>query len=146
MSRILLLLAFLVAANAPARADDLAAVAARVHDLELRRQLASATPATIDSLLALYADSVVYEHPNAGAIVRGKETMRRNMRQFIGSVRNVRAEAPRVTAGHSVAVIEAVTRMEIDDDGKWTPVVRRGIKVLEFDGAGKVKRILDYPW
>lgn len=142
MRFLLVFLAFAAAANA----DTLRDTALRVHSLELRRQLATATPATIDTLLALYADSVVYEHPNAGAILRGKETMRKGMARFIGAIRNVQGEEPRVTVGHSVAVIESATKMEIDDGGKWIPVERRGIKVLEFDRAGKVRRILDYPF
>jgi len=125
---------------------DLRDTALQVHGLELRRQLASATPATIDTLLSLYADSVVYEHPNAGAVIRGKDWMRQGMARFIGSIRNVRAEPPRITVGNSVAVIEGVTKMEIDDDGTWVQVERKGIKILEFDKAGKVRRILDYPW
>lgn len=38
----------------------LRSVALRVVELEVRRQLTEATPATVDSLLALYSDSVVY--------------------------------------------------------------------------------------
>jgi hypothetical protein len=51
-------------------------VAISVSDLDIRRQLSSATPATIDSLLAYYSDSVVYEHPSVGAIVRSKASLR----------------------------------------------------------------------
>jgi hypothetical protein len=127
-------------------ADPPRAVALRVADLEMRRQLATATPATVDSLLALYADSVVYEHPNAGAVVRGKELMRRSMLQFLGSVRALRTESPRVMVGHGVAVVESRARMEIEDGGRWIPVERHGLRVIEFDSAGRVRRILDYPW
>ena len=126
--------------------DTLRAITLRVADLELRRQLASATPATIDSLLALYSDSVVYEHPNAGAVIRGKDVMRRNMRQFIGTVRSIRSEPSRVTIGHGVAVVETSAQMQVDDRGTWVDVVRHGIRVLEFDQRGLVRRILDYPW
>lgn len=120
--------------------------ALRVTELEMRRQLASTTPATIDSLLALYADSVVYEHPNAGAVVRGKDAMRHNMLQYIGSVRAVKVDPPRVTVGHDVAIVETNARMEIQDGGKWIPVVRHGLRVIEFNSRGLVRRLIDYPW
>ena len=126
--------------------NTLRTVALRVMDLETRRQLVTATPATIDSLLALYTDSIVYEHPNAGAIVRGKDAMRRGMANYIGTLRVVHADAPRVTVGHGVAVVETNARVEIRDDGKWIPVVRHGLRVVEFDANGLVRRLIDYPW
>lgn len=126
--------------------DSLRAIALRVTELEMRRQQASATVATIDSLLALYSDGVVYEHPNAGAVVRGKDVMRHNMTQFIGSVRAVRSETPRVTIGYGVAVVETTVRMEVDDNGKWIPLTRRGVRVIEVDSRGLIRRIIDYPW
>jgi hypothetical protein len=126
--------------------DHLRTVALRIADLEMRRQLSSATPTTVDSLLALYADSVVYEHPNAGAIVRGKAVMRRGMAQYIGSIRGVAADPPRVTTGHGVAIVESRAHMEVEDGGKWIPVTRHGIRVIEFDAGGLVRRIIDYPW
>ena len=116
--------------------DALRTLALRITALEARRQLASATPATIDSLLAMYTDSVVYEHPNAGAVIRGKSVMRRNMSQFIGSVRAVNAEAPRVTIGARVAIVETTATMEIDDRGKWIPVTRHGIRIIELTIEG----------
>lgn len=126
--------------------DQMRTVALHVSDLEVRRQLASATRATVDSLLALYTDSVVYEHPNAGAIIRGKQAMRGAMTQFIGSVRNVTADTPRVTVGHGVAIVETNARMEVHDRDKWIPVTRHGLRVIEFDPRGLVRRIIDYPW
>jgi hypothetical protein len=144
-----LLLAFrspIAAQQAPPFDAHLRSVALRVTDLEAKRQLASATPATIDALLALYSDSVVYEHPNAGAIIRGKDVMRRNMAGFIGSIRAYQADASRVTVGHGVAIVETSARMDIDDNGKWVPVSRHGLRVIEFDARGLVRRIIDYPW
>jgi len=137
------------AASAQASAlagDTLRTLALRATALESRRQLATATPATIDSLLSMYTDSVVYEHPNAGAVLRGKSVMRRNMSQFIGSVRAVNAQFPRVTIGARVAIVETNATMEINDGGKWLPVTRHGIRIIEFDDRGLVRRIIDYPW
>jgi hypothetical protein len=128
------------------RADSLRAIALRVADLEMRRQLVTATSATVDSLLALYADSVVYEHPNAGAVVRGKELMHSSMLQFIGSVRALQIESPHVIVGHGVVIVESHARMELNDEGRWIPVERHGLRVIEFDTAGLVRRIIDYPW
>jgi hypothetical protein len=143
----LLLVGRVISAQAPLMTEAaIRTIARRVSDLEARRQLSSATSATIDSLLAFYSDSVVYEHPNAGAVIRGKAVMRHNMAQYIGSVRSIEADPARVTVGHGVAIVETNVRMEVDDHGKWVPVTRHGLRVVEFDARGLVRRIIDYPW
>ena len=126
--------------------EHMRTIAGRVSELEVRRQLASATPATIDSLLSLYTDSVVYEHPNASAIVRGKAVMRGAMADYFSSIRAVRADPPHVTVGHGVAIVETNVRMEVKDEAKWVPVTRHSLRVIEFDARGLVRRIIDYPW
>jgi hypothetical protein len=136
----------MAAQRARSNDDSTRGVALRIADLELRRQMSSATPATIDSLLALYSDSVVYEHPHAGAVVRGKTAMRRSMSQYMGSIRAVKSDAPIVTVGHGVAIVESAVSMDVDDGGTWVPVTRHGIRVIEFDTNGLVRRIIDYPW
>jgi hypothetical protein len=68
------------------------------------------------------------------------------MLQYVGTVRSVHADAPRVTVARDVVVLETNARMEIQDDGKWTPVTRHGLRVIEFDRAGRVRRLIDYPW
>jgi hypothetical protein len=126
--------------------DAVRLVAVRVMELETRRQLPGATPATIDSLLALYSDSIVYEHPNAGAVIRGKGVLRQGMLRFIGTVRALAAEPPAVTVGPGVAIVETRARMEVLDGDKWIPVTRHGIRVIELDPMGRVRRLIDYPW
>src|SRR4051812_32548363 len=65
-----------VQSQAPTDAQ-LKRITLRVLDLDRRRQLHGATPATIDSLLALYSDSVVYEHTSVHAVLRGKSVLRK---------------------------------------------------------------------
>jgi hypothetical protein len=141
------LLASAAAAQSPRSADDaLRAVALRVTALDVNRQLPSATLATIDSLLAFYSDSVLYEHPSVGAIVRGKSAMRQGMQQYIGSIQTASPEAPRVMIGPGVAVVDRPAGADPRDRSKPVPATRRAIRVLEFDSQGLVRRIIDYPW
>lgn len=121
-------------------------VALRIVGLETRRQEATGTAATIDSLLALYSDSVVYEHPNVGAVVRGKAAMRASMPQFLGSIRNVVATEPRVMTANGAVVVETFACLEVLDGTRWVPMVRHGVRIMEFDAHGLVRRIIDYPW
>lgn len=120
--------------------------ALRVVDLETHRQEAAGNATTIDSLLSLYSDSVVYEHPGAGAVVRGKAALRTGMLQYIGTIRNVRSDPPQLLEGHGVVVVRTATRMDILDGATWVPLSRRGLRVIEFDSQGLVRRIIDYPW
>jgi hypothetical protein len=121
-------------------------VALRIVGLETRRQEATGTAATIDSLLTMYSDSIVYEHPNVGAVVRGKATIRSNMLQFLGSIRNVVATEPRMMTANGMVVVETFARLEVLDGTKWVTVARHGVRIIEFDGNGLVRRIIDYPW
>jgi len=120
-------------------------VAERIVALEASRQEATGTVATIDSLLSMYSDSVVYEDPAAGAVIHGKQAMREAMRQYLGSIRRVAASSARITIGRRVAVVETATRMEIMQARTWVPVSRNEIRVIEFGADGLVRRILDYP-
>jgi hypothetical protein len=125
---------------------DTRSLALRVVELDTRRQRVSATAATVDSLLALYSDSIVYEDPNAGVVIRGKDTMRDGMMGYIGSIRHVtNLMTPRLTIGNSVVVVETSVRMETRDGDAWTTVRHHGIKVIELDAHGLVRRIVDYP-
>jgi hypothetical protein len=36
--------------------------------------------------------------------------------------------------------------MEVQDGGKWVAVERHGLRVIELDARGLVRRIIDYPW
>jgi hypothetical protein len=136
-----------ICASVLAQPADTRQIALRVIDLDMRRQESTATSATIDSLLTLYSDSVVYEHPNAGAVVRGKETMRSAMGGYIGSIRRVRnLMPPRVTVGNHVAIVETSVQMETRDGDTWRAVTRHGIKIIELDSRYLVRRIIDYPW
>jgi hypothetical protein len=121
------------------------AVAGRIVALEASRQESTGTIATIDSLLSMYSDSVVYEDPSVGAVIRGKQAMRQAMRQYLGSIRRVAASSARITVGRRVAIVETATRMEILQGRTWVPLSRNEIRVIEFGADGLVRRILDYP-
>lgn len=126
--------------------ERLRAIAERVVTLDADRQLRTASAATIDSLLAFYADSVVYEHPSVGAVVRGKSNLRTGMLRYLGS-RESRPNAPtRFTVGAGVVVVEIPAGPDPRNPGAVIPIDRRAFRLLEFDAGGLVKRILDYPW
>ncbi|HUQ83372.1 MAG TPA: nuclear transport factor 2 family protein [Gemmatimonadaceae bacterium] len=134
-------------AQRPAPTDDqLRDIALRVAELDARRQFPTATLATIDSLLAFYADSVVYEHPSVGAVVRGKAAMRTGMQRFIGSVRAGATDVPRITIGAGVAVLATTAHPDPRDPSKPVPSTRKALRIFEFDAQGLVRRIIDYPW
>jgi len=121
------------------------AVAERIVALEASRQEATGTVATIDSLLSMYSDSVVYEDAEAGSVVRGKGAMRKLMLQYLGSIHRVAASSARMMVGRRVVVVETATRMEILQPRTWVPMSRNQIRVIEFGADGLVRRILDYP-
>jgi len=134
------------AQGAPVSDSALRHIALRVAELEIRRQLPAATAATVDSLLSFYSDSVIYEHPSVGAVVRGKAALRAGMISYLGSMPSAVVETPRVVVGPRVVVLETTPRADPRDPTRPIPPTRKALRVLEFDARGLVRRILDYPW
>ena len=121
-------------------------VALRVAELDQRRQMPGATAATVDSLLALYSDSIVYEHPSVGAVVRGKPALRTGMLRYLGSRPGMTMETPTVVMGALVALLETPAHPDPRAPTRPIPTSRKALRVLEFDSHGLVRRVLDYPW
>ena len=102
-----------------------------------------ATAGDVDRLLALYADSVVYEHPRVGVRIRGKEQIRGGMLRFLGGTRR-----PRITVAHraivpGVVVLELQVGFEIRRGDGWEPSTRRQVTVLEIQDR-LIVRMIDY--
>ncbi|HET7240588.1 MAG TPA: hypothetical protein VFI77_05485, partial [Gemmatimonadales bacterium] len=73
------------AAQAPAA---ITAVVEQYRQARTRTMEAGATDADIAAVTALLANSVVYEHPAAGARRVGRATLTEGMRSFLGRTRN----------------------------------------------------------
>jgi hypothetical protein len=138
-------LALPAVAAAQTSTANLVATVDRLLELERARQAPGATVADIDKLLALMADSVVYEHPRARARIQGKALMRQGMRNFLGTVRNARDSVVQRTVAPGVLVLVTQSSAEISNNGKWEPMNRRAIRVFEFDGD-LIRRIIEYGW
>jgi ketosteroid isomerase-like protein len=124
---------------------DAAFLVDRYLTLDRARQAQGATAADVDRVLALLTDSVVYEHPRAGARLQGKATLRDGMLRFIGSMRSARDSIIERTSAPGVEVIVTETHAEALRDGNWTPFSRRALRVFEIDGQS-IRRILEYGW
>lgn len=122
---------------------DLSAVARRYLSAERERQVEGATQSTVEAALAFLTETVVYEHPRAGARIEGKTALREGMRAFLGSVRSPRDEVLSTLAGPGVVVAELRQSFEVRRNAGWESQTRRVVKVLEFDGE-MIKRIIDY--
>jgi len=147
-----LLLAVLVCLSASPHAltsqattSDLVVAVDRFIALDRARQAPGATAADVDRVLALLTDSVIYEHPRAGARLQGKSTLRQGMLGYLGSVRNGRDSVLQRTSAPGVVVVVTQTRGEIENNGKWDPFARRTLRVIEFEGD-RIRRIIEYGW
>ncbi len=85
----------------------------------------------------------MYEHPGAGATVRGKDQLRRGMIRFLGSTRAPRDSIVGMMSGEDLVVVELLQAFEIRVGNEWQPQSRHSIKVLEFAGD-RIRRIVDY--
>ena len=124
---------------------DPSALVDRFLALDRARQMPEATAADVDRLLALLSDSVVYEHPRAGARLQGKSVLRQGMLGYLGTVRNATDSIVQRTMAPGVTVLVTQTRGEMSKDGKWEPFARRSLRVFEMDGD-RIRRIIEYGW
>ena len=122
-----------------------AAIVGEFLALERARQVPGATSGDVERLLALLTDSVVYEHPRAGARLQGKDVLRRGMLGFLGTVRNASDSVVSQTTAPGVVVLVVDTRGEQFRSGQWVAFTRRSLRVFEFAG-NLVQRIIEYGW
>jgi ketosteroid isomerase-like protein len=132
-------------AIAQAATTDPSAIVDRFLTLDRARQAPGATAADVDRVLALLTDSVVYEHPRAGARLVGKSVLRQGMLGYLGTVRNGVDSVVQRTVAPGVVVLVTQSRGETEAKGKWTPFARRALRVFEFD-EGRIRRIIEYGW
>jgi hypothetical protein len=128
-----------VAAHGP----DLRAQARQYLSAERARQTEHATSSDIEHALAFLTDSVVYEHPRAGATVHGKDQLRRGMMGFLGSTRAPQDSIIGMMSSEDLVVVELLQSFETRVGSEWQPQSRHSIKVLEFEGD-RIRRIIDY--
>jgi soluble lytic murein transglycosylase-like protein len=150
MSRRTLVLSALISigvargATAQAAADQ-SALIDQFLSLERARQAPGATAADVERLLALMADSIVYEHPRARARLQGKSVLRQGMLNYLGTVRNATDSVVQRTMAPGVVVLVVESRGEMSREGRWEPLSRRALRVFELDGD-RIRRIIDYGW
>lgn len=100
-----------------------------------------ATAADVEAVLRLLADSVVYEHPQAGARLVGRATIGAGIQRFLGATRNARLEVLReIVTGAALAAEERVT-FEVPRNGGWTVASRTQLAVYYVQGDRVLREI-----
>ena len=94
------------AAQEPTADTALVAVVDQYRRARARTMQAGATDADVTAAAAVLADSVVYEHPAAGARMTGRATLAEGMRSFLGMTRGAGFRVIRQVAGPGVVVAE----------------------------------------
>jgi ketosteroid isomerase-like protein len=130
-------------ATAQARAP-ITAVVEQYRQARARTMDAGATDADVTAATALLADSVVYEHPAAGARRVGRATLTEGMRSFLGRTRNPSIRVVRQITGRGVVVAEEQVSFEASrEDGGWERSTRTQVAVYEVRD-GHITRIIEY--
>ncbi len=97
----------------------------------------------VETLLALYLDNIVYEHPRVGIRLEGKDKQRAGMISFLGTTRNVHIEIADQIIAPGVAFLDLRVSLEARQGDSWLPVKRRQLKLLEIED-GKIRRVVEY--
>ena len=128
-------------AQAPA---PIPAVVEQYRQARLRTMEAGATDADITAATAFLADSVVYEHPAAGARRVGRATLTEGMRSFLGRTRGPSIRVVRQIDGRGVVVAEEQVSFEAQrEGGGWERSTRTQVAVYEVRD-GHITRIIEY--
>lgn len=128
-------------AQAPA---SITSVVEQYRRARLRTMEAGATDADIAAATAFLADSVVYEHPAAGARRVGRATLTEGMRGFLGRTRDPSIRVVRQIDGRGVVVAEEQVSFEAQrEGGGWERSTRTQVAVYEVRD-GHITRIIEY--
>ena len=132
---------------APATAQAAASIATVVEQYRsarIRTMEAGATDADVAAATAFLADSVVYEHPAAGARRVGRATLTEGMRSFLGRTRGPGIRVVRQITGRGVVVAEEQVSFEAQrGGGGWQRSTRTQVAVYEVRD-GHITRIIEY--
>ena len=108
-----------------------------------RTMEAGATEADVTAASALLADSVLYEHPAAGARPGGRATLAQGMRDFLGRTRDASIRVVRQITAPGVVVAEEQVSFEARRDSGWSRTSRNQVTVYEVRD-GHISRIIEY--
>ncbi len=132
---------------APAAAWEpapITAVLEQYRQARIRTMEAGATDADVTAATALLADSVVYEHPAAGARQAGRATLTEGMRSFLGRTRDPSIRVIRQITGRGVVVAEEQVSFEARrEGGGWERSTRTQVAVYKVRD-GHITRMIEY--
>ena len=138
-----LVLASLLGAPLHAQSQNAQQVVAGYRTARLAAMQASATASTVDSAVAFLSDSVIYEHPQAGARIRGRSDMAQGMQSFLGAMRNVRINIVREIVLPDAVAAEEQLSFESQRDGRWQAGSRSQLMLYEVRD-GRITRLIEY--
>jgi hypothetical protein len=133
-----LLCLVVVCLAAPAFASPQKDVIAKFYELRTRVLDQHGTEADIDGVLALFADTGKYEHPQFKASMT-KAMMRRGMLSHMREGKEVTFKVHRIQEAKTFAIAEVDFSFIVD--GK--KISRTGVAIFEFQGH-KLMRVAEY--
>jgi SnoaL-like domain len=98
--------------------------------------------AQLRAVTAFLSDSVVYDHPRAGAHLLGKGIITDGFQGFLGSTRLARITVLSLVASPAVVVVEANVSFEVRDTAGWAPYARTQISVFEV-ARGRITHVVE---
>jgi ketosteroid isomerase-like protein len=141
------LIALLAALVAGAVAADDRAVAVEYIRARCATLTAAATEADVDRVMAVIADDAVIEHPRFGAVVKGKEAIRRGMVSHLDSYTGDQRESGIVVLEEIFspgAVVFRTNTSFVTGEGPTRQLTEReGLTIVEIRD-GRISRLIEY--
>ena len=138
-----LLLAFI---SANASGDD-HAVAVDYIRARCATLVRGASEVEVERVLALIKDDAVIEHPMFGAVVKGKEAIRRGLVSHLAEYTGDRQESGIVVLGSvqspGVVAFRTKTTFAVGEGSARRIIAREGLTVVEIKD-GRISRLIEY--
>ena len=112
----------------------------RAHEKTMQLE---ADDASIDALITLVDENMVYEHPKVGIRIEGANSYRQGLESFLGATDHGRYEVKDFLVNGNTVAISMNRVFSVETEGQWQERTIEQMMVFEVRD-GKITRMIDY--
>lgn len=104
---------------------------------------ATADSGSVDTVIALVDENVIYEHPRVGIRIESADAYRQGLEAFLGATDEGRYEVQDYLVSGNTVAVSMLRVFSVEKAGSWEKQRVRQLTVFEI-GDGKILRITDF--
>ena len=106
-----------------------------------------ATAADVEKVVELFAENAVIEHPKFGAVVKGRDAIRRGLLSHVGEYTGDSEESGvlllEVLSSTGAVALKTRTTFVVGENAERKTIVREGMAIVEVSD-GRISRLIEY--